>query len=108
MPKAISKTSVMQSAITEIVDDMGRIMASPVLELLPDLPPKIHPAFLLLLGRDGEAIELTMVLAKTSLMENGKSPPGKRVLRMVNEVDLPERLQIAHLAAMRRDPSGKI
>lgn len=73
-------TQACNSDILELVEAMaretGRILelAEPVTKMFPDLRPRHVPGVLFLLDREAEAVELAVLLAKTSLEEDGVDP----------------------------------
>ena len=49
-------------------------LVEPVTKMFPDLRPRHVPGVLFLLDREAEAVELAVLLAKTSLEEDGVDP----------------------------------
>ncbi len=58
-------------------------LVEPVTKMFPDLRPRHVPGVLFLLDREAEAVELAVLLAKTSLEEDGVDPTPDRIMEKV-------------------------
>ena len=69
-----------------LIEDTGRQieLAESVDGLIPDLPMGHFPALLLLLGKQSEAVELAVRLARTSLWEDGEDTTTETVMTRIH------------------------
>lgn len=73
--------------LTEMLNNMEREIAlmEYVSGLLPELACMHYPALLALLNREEDAIELAVLLARESLMEDGEDTTQENISRLVFE-----------------------
>ena len=96
------------AALEELGDDLARQIAimTPYEKLVPCLPVGHFPALLLLIGKDAEAAELAVRLARTSLWEDGQDATEETILARVRAHYLTPAM-IAAVAARRVEVCSK-
>ena len=86
--------------------ETGRILelVEPVAQMFPDLRPRHVPGVLLLLGKEAEAVELAVLLARVSLEEEELDPTPDRIKAKVAADYLTAALLMAAPWEVSRDP----